>query len=239
MTISSFRPARLSFLALLAALPLIVSGCAQTEERRITFATWKQAAPVPQARLAEVPIHHAVAFRTTGGALSDTEREALSIFLRRNSIAPGGRVTLSAAMPSGANAAELGARLTAVRNELANLGYPSATLPPGTSAGAGLPPDAVVVTARVLAVAAVPCPGYNVPIQLDLEHRPILSPGCATAVNFGLMVANPADLQTGQPLSPADGQAVVPSIERYRANEVWPASNSSSGVPFRESTSSQ
>ena len=239
MTISSSRPVRLSLFALLAALPLVVSGCAGDEERRITFATWKQAEPVPQARLAEVPVHHGVAFPATEGALSDTEREALTIFLRRNGIAPGGRVTLSAALPSGGDAAMLGARLAAVRTELADLGYSSATLPPGTSAGTDLPPDAVVVTARVLAVAAIPCPGYNTPIQLDLEHRPILSPGCANAVNLGLMVANPADLQTGQPLSPADGQAVVPAIERYRADVVWPESDGPSTVPFRETTNGE
>lgn len=229
---------RLLLLGLVALPPLALGGCAAEDERaRITFATWKQAEPVPQPQLAEVPVHHAVAFSAADGELSDTEREALTIFLRRNGIAPGGRVTLSAALPSGGDAAVLGARLAAVRTELADLGYSSATLPPGTSAGAGLPPETVVVTARVLAVAAIPCPGYNTPIQLDLEHRPVISPGCANAVNFGLMVANPADLQGGQVFGPADGAAVVPQITRYRADEVWPASEAPSTVPLRTTTS--
>jgi pilus assembly protein CpaD len=94
-----------------------------------------------------------------------------------------------------------------------------------------------VVTARVLAVGAIPCPGYNTPIQLDLEHRPELSPGCANAVNLGLMVANPQDLQGTNTLAPADGAAVLPSIDRYRTGQVYPNSNSSSTVPFRTETS--
>lgn len=239
MTRSTSRLSRLSLLGAAVVLSLTIGGCADDEARRITFATWKQAEPVPQPQLVQIPVHHTVAFPAAGGAMSETEREALAIFLRRNAIAPGGRVTLSAALPVGADATMLGSRLSAVRTELAGLGYGSATLPPGTSAGGALPPDTIVVTARVLAVGAVPCPGYNTPIQLDLEHRPVLSPGCANAVNLGLMVANPLDLQGLQTLAPADGAAAVPQIERYRAGETWPSGSPASSVPFRTSTNGQ
>jgi pilus assembly protein CpaD len=231
---------RFTRIGLIGSLALFVlAGCASEDEaRRITFATWKQSEPVPQPQLVQVPVHHTVAFPASQGAVSETEREALGIFLRRNGIAPGGRVTLSASLPSGADATVLGTRLAAVRTELAALGYSSATLPPGTSAGAALPPDTIVVTARVTAVGAIPCPGYNTPIQLDLEHRPILSPGCANAVNLGLMVADPQDLLGQRTLAPADGAAVIPSIDRYRADEVWPAGAPANNVPFRTDTSS-
>lgn len=239
MTASLSRFARLGLLGTVALLSLAVAGCAGDDEaRRITFATWKQAEPVPRPQLVQVPVHHTVAFATANGSVTETEREALAIFLRRNDVAPGGRITLSAALPSGNDATVLGSRLSAVRAELAALGYGSATLPPGTSAGAALPPDSIVVTARVLAMGAIPCPGYNEPIQLDLEHRPILSPGCANAVNLGLMVANPQDLLGQQTLAPADGMAVIPHIERYRADEVWPSGSPASNVPFRTDTSS-
>ncbi len=239
MTHSGSRVFRLTLLGAVAVLSLALGGCANDEARRITFATWKQAEPVPQPQLVQVPVHHTVAFPVAAGAMSDTEREALAIFLRRNGIAPGGRVTLSAALPAGADAAILGNRLSAVRTELAALGYGSATLPPGTSAGTTLPADTIVVTARVVAVGAIPCPGYNTPVQLDLEHRPVLSPGCANAVNLGMMLANPQDLQGQQSLAPADGAAAALHIERYRAGQTWPSGEAASGVPFRASSSSQ
>lgn len=237
MTQSSSRPVRLALLGAVALLPLFVAGCADPDQARWnTYATWKQAEPVPQPQLAQVPVHHSVSFAGAGSDLSDTEREALNLFLQRNGIAPGGRVTLSGALPSDGDAAKLGARLAAVRTELAELGYSAATLPPGSSAGSELPPDAVVVTGRVLAVLPPECPGYNTPIQFDLEHRPILSPGCATAVNLGLMIANPNDLQGTTPLAPADGAATVPSVERYRQGQVYPQSEPSPTVPFRTTT---
>lgn len=238
MTRSSPLLRRAGLVGCSVLLAISLAGCANEEPRRITYATWKQAAPVPTPQLNQVPIHHAVAFPSAGGALSDTEREALAMFLRRNDVAPGARVTLSAAMPTSGNAALLGSRIAAVRAALAELGYYSASLPPGTAAGGELPADGVVVTARILAVAPVPCPGYNTPIQLDLEHRPVLSLGCTQAVNLGLMLANPLDLQGQGPLAPADGAAVLPSIERYRTDQVWPASSSPSSVPFRTTTQS-
>jgi pilus biogenesis lipoprotein CpaD len=237
--ISASPISRLSLIGAAVLLSLVLGGCANDEARRITFATWKQAEPVPQPQLVQVPVHHTVAFPAAAGAVTETEREALAIFLRRNGIAPGGRVTLSAALPAGADAALLGSRLSALRTDLAALGYGSATLPPGTSAGTTLPPDTIVVTARVLAVGAIPCPGYNTPVQLDLEHRPVLSPGCANAVNLGMMLAYPQDLQGSRTLAPADGAAVAPQIERYRTGQTWPASNGPSSVPFRTSSSSQ
>lgn len=230
-----FRLTRLGLAGIAVLLPLAVGACTNDEPRRITYATWKQAEPVPQPQLVQVPVHHTIMFPASTGDFTEAEREALAIFLRRNGIEPGGRVTLSAALPTDGNAAVLGTRLAAVRGELANLGFGSATLPPGTSPGAALPPETVVVTARVLTVGAIPCPGYNTPIQFDLEHRPELSVGCANAVNLGLMVADPRDLQGTNDLSPADGAAVIPSIERYRTDKVWPESPQAPWqVPFRE-----
>ncbi len=39
---------------------------------------------------------------------------------------------------------------------------------------------------------------------------------CATAVNFGLMLADPQDLARGRDPGRADGEAVARSIESYR-----------------------
>jgi pilus biogenesis lipoprotein CpaD len=236
MTRNSTRSSRLAVAATAILLPLLLAGCAENDEaRRITFATWKQMDPIPQPRLAQTPVHHSVAL-TPSGEISELEREALEIFLRRNGVAPGSRVTLSAPLPADGNAEALGRRLIAVRKAMADLGVSAATLPPGTGAGSQLPAGSVMVTGHVLAVVQPSCAGYNTPIQLDLEHRPVIEPGCSTAVNLGLMLANPADLQNGQPLSPADGEATTPAIQRYRADQVWPESPPPSAVPFGTDT---
>jgi pilus assembly protein CpaD len=46
--------------------------------------------------------------------------------------------------------------------------------------------------------------------------------GCATTNNLGVMVANPADLERGRPLDPADAEAASLSIQRYRVGEIIP-----------------
>lgn len=218
-------------------LHLVLAGCAENDEpRRITLATWKQSDPIPQPQLNQVPVQHTVVVTPTG-EVSETEREALAIFLRRNGIGPGNRVTLSSSLPADGDTEALGRRLAAVRSALASFGLSAATLPPGTGAGAQHPSGTVTVTAHVLAVVPPTCPGYNTPITLDLEHRPVISPGCSNAANLGMMLANPADLQNGQALAPADGEATTLAIQRYRADKVWPDPPESSNlVPFRTST---
>ena len=64
----------------------------------------------------------------------------------------------------------------------------------------------------------------------------LISPGCSNAANLSLMLANPADLQNGQPLAPADGEATTPAIQRYRADKVWPDNPPPSQVPFSTET---
>ena len=57
-------------------------------------------------------------------------------------------------------------------------------------------------------------PGYD-PLNLPLSNL-----GCANAVNLGLMVADPGDLATTLPTSPADGTREAEAIARYRTDKV-------------------
>src|SRR3546814_3610685 len=65
---------RLSLIGAAVLLSLTLGGCANDEARRITFATWKQAEPVPQPQLVQVPVHHTVVFPAAAGAVTETER---------------------------------------------------------------------------------------------------------------------------------------------------------------------
>lgn len=56
--------------------------------------------------------------------------------------------------------------------------------------------------------------------------------GCATELNLRAMLADPADLDRGQELAPANGQPAVDAVERHRQGKLpSPPSLSSSAGP--------
>jgi pilus assembly protein CpaD len=199
-------------------LPLILIGCADsTDKRLMTYAGWRQSQPHPFPEAAQVPVRHAVRFTGADARMSDVEREALRIFLARNNVEEGSRVLVAGVGP----AALSDGRIASVRQALFELGHTGVATTPAAS---GVEPriDEIVVTAQVTTVINPTCPGYNAPIVLDFENRPIISPGCAVATNIGLMIAEPSDLIAGRPLAPADGEQQNLSIQRYRAGQVTP-----------------
>jgi pilus assembly protein CpaD len=60
------------------------------------------------------------------------------------------------------------------------------------------------------------CPDWTGEPGRNYANQPGSNWGCATAVNFGTMVANPADLARGHELLPGDGERLSRSINRYR-----------------------
>jgi pilus assembly protein CpaD len=206
-------------LAGLLCLAYLVAGCTATEERQVTYATWRQANPLPQSQVQPVPVSHTVTFAPLSQRLTDIEREALLRFLVQSKVQAGDTVMLTVVPPKPGQPDQTAARVTVLRSVLARL---------GVSAGAefasipGVSANEILVTAQILTVMAPDCPGYNTPIALDFEQRPFLNLGCANATNLGLMVADPADLEKGRPLPPADGEAAALSIQRYRAGKITP-----------------
>ncbi len=68
--------------------------------------------------------------------------------------------------------------------------------------------------------AARPCPQWT-DLPTD-PHSNIDSPylGCTNAANLRAMLANPADLDHGRPLGPADGGRAAQAVSDYRAGKV-------------------
>ena len=217
----------------LLCLAATLAGCGTQPGRHLTYATWQQSEPLPRLRVESVPISHEVAFAPRSTQLGEVEREALLRFLRQTRVRAGDTVVLTAAPPEPGRPDRSAARFDALRVELARLGVSTRTM---LGAVPGVSSDEVLITAQTLAVVPPDCPGYNAPIALDSEQKPILDIGCANAANLGLMVANPADLVRGRALRPADGEAAALSIQRYRAGQVWPLGESQDSVPFRMGT---
>jgi len=221
-----------SVLALCLA-PLAMSAC--TDHRLVTHATWKQQEAFAQPEVRRVDVQYVVPFAPQALDLSDVEREALAMFVRQNNLHPGSHVSVAAPSKTSTQAARSRNRLAAVRNELQRAGVSSTVVQaqPTTDQSTG---DEVVVFAQTVAVLPPDCPGYNTPITLDYEWRPMTRLGCANAVNLGLMVANPNDLAQGRPISPADGEAMALGVQRYRTAQTFPTGANQSNVPFRIST---
>ena len=111
-------------------------------------------------------------------------------------------------------------RLEAVRLFLADRGYHSALATEETGRVAALDEGEIGLT--VVKVMAV-LPDCDQPQPLE-PSRPdyVAGFGCATTSNLGVMVANPADLEHGRTLEPADAEAHSLGIQRYRVGEPTP-----------------
>lgn len=196
-------------------LPALVSGCDM--RRQIDYATWKQVEPFAEASAVTQELSHRVQFRANSAELSSAEKVALLAFLERQGINPGTRVVLRSETAHEGEAATVSDRLAVLRRVLVARSLDVEMAPPSMNGAA----EDVTVTAYKTAVAQIDCPGYNTPIELDQEWRPISNNGCANAINLGLMLENPSDLAAGRDLPPADGEQQTLSIQRYRTGQVF------------------
>jgi pilus assembly protein CpaD len=80
---------------------------------------------------------------------------------------------------------------------------------------------AVVEVGRYL-VTTPPCPNWSKAPGTDFTNSFPSNWACATQTNLGQMVANPSDLVSGQPLSPALGPTEVAAVDRYLTDRVKP-----------------
>ena len=83
-----------------------------------------------------------------------------------------------------------------------------------------MPANHAIVSIGRYAVTLPTCPNWSQSLASDFSNAITNYYGCATATNLGLMVASPADLVSGRPLAPPDGQPAVAAVERYMADRV-------------------
>jgi pilus biogenesis lipoprotein CpaD len=208
-----------SLLAAVALLPALLGAC--DDRRLITYATWKQTEAFEEPQAMVQQLSHTVRFKANSSELTAAEKAALLQFLERQSIQPGTKVVLRSETANETEAATVSDRLAALRRVLAGRSLDVEMAPPNPTGKA----EDVSVVAYKMAVTPIACEGYNAPIRLDEEWRPVWNMGCYNAVNLGLMLENPADLAGGRPLPPADGDGQTLSIQRYRTGQTYPPIN--------------
>ncbi|WP_421935149.1 CpaD family pilus assembly lipoprotein [Pelagibius sp.] len=214
-------------------LSLLAAGCAADPERspdaqavadvvNVVFhhGKWQQI-PAPENQADAILFQQSVFFSGTSAVLGEDGQQAVDALLLEAEPDPGTVVSLSAGDGDTPRYDRLTLqRLEAVRVALADRGY-----------------EAVLGDAP-----AVPAPGSQsnevrmsltkfMPILPDCDQAQPLEParpafdsafGCSNAHNLGVMIANPADLERGRLLEPADGELAAGSVRRYRLREIEP-----------------
>lgn len=166
-------------------------------------------APVVQP----LAVLHTVAFDPSSVVLTDTARDDLDLFMSRQQVDRMDRLTI-VVPDDGATARGRANRLTAY---LAYKRLDARVEVSPRRAG-----DGVRLLVERYQVTLPGCPDWTQPGGIEHGNQPHSNWGCATAVNLGLMVANPRDLAEGHDGGFGDGTAQVLGIERYRKDETKP-----------------
>ncbi len=177
----------------------------------------------PQSKLVEY--RHDVEFAAKRFSLSREQGRQLEAFVARIGVGYGDRVYVATASVEGVEAQTAG-RLAERRAESVSsfLGLNDVKIDAlvdnyGDGAQLG---DAVTVLIHRHVVGLPACPDWSDRSAKKATNQVANNWGCATASNFGVMVADPGDLVRGREAGPGDGQLLADSIYRYRRGETKP-----------------
>lgn len=187
-------------------------------ENALLTGTWQQIETVATLETQSVIQAHAIRFPVGTSELSTSERNRLITFLRSKNISRSDQILLDGLRSEDRGHLPLTReRIETLRLELANLGLRSHVAQNPITAQRAPDERVAVIVTRTL--VSLPDCRSDQPAR---GGRPSSLRDCANKTNLGLMVANPADLQSGAQGGPADGTASVLGIERYRRGEIIP-----------------
>jgi len=219
---------------------LMVSGCAETATgivlgTGVYYAANPDQLPledfsdVPEAREPRadlVQYGHDVAFAAGEARLTNGQRQRLDTFLARLEAGYGDRFYVVAGRGRKGEPKQAAARLAERRRqavmaflELRKLRVLPLRIEFGIDAPVG---EAVKVIVRRYVVTLPGCPDWTGRPGISFNNTPSSNFGCATAINLGLMVADPGDIVAGRHPGLMDGEFIARSIERYRKGETTP-----------------
>lgn len=222
-------------LSALFCLALAATGCAGDPERsedaqaiadtiNVVFhhAKWRQVPATPANHAETVVFEQRVGFQPQTALLDRTGTAAIDRLIAEAAPKPGDLVRLSVPGSDGTDTFDRMTlqRLESVRHALANRGYESALADSEVARVAALGEHEIGLTVtRTMAIL----PDCSQPQPLEPDP-PVFERGygCSNAYNLGVMVADPADLERGRPLDPADAERTALSVQRYRVGQEKP-----------------
>jgi pilus assembly protein CpaD len=211
---------RLLRTTLAAAACAVVSSCATPPE------DWSGVRQAPQARAEPATFRHTIRFQPNSARLPNPEQHRLETFLNQVRPEDADAIVLAVeplqAREGDERAVLLRLRQQEIMSALREAGAAAETV---FIDAAQAPVDSIVATVRTHVVALPECPDWSADPRRGGNNQPSSNWGCATAINFGIMIANPRDMIRGRGLSPADGERLARSIERYRNDKTTPLTN--------------
>jgi pilus assembly protein CpaD len=184
-------------------LGFTAAGCApQTSQ-------WSTVEAPKENKVSLVRFSHSVQFRPNDDRMNASETTRLAGFLRDQNVAYGDQILL---LPGDGPLAQR--RQEAVATVFRRGGL--RVLRDIQIEGVALDPNEVRIMVARHVVTPPPCPNWSKRPDEDFGNTPSSHIGCTTATNLGQMVANPSDLLSGEPTSPADGELSAFRVESYR-----------------------
>jgi pilus biogenesis lipoprotein CpaD len=169
---------------------------------------------------------HVVEFPAERFSFEGDQGRLLEGFLTRVEVGYGDRVYLQTGSPPEGLEEAAASRLAERRTEavlgflrLHDIGVTALLGDDGEGAASG---DTVTVFVHRYVVGLPACPDWTQQLWENQKNRPTSNWSCATATNFGMMVADPGDLVRGGEPGLTDGERIATSIERYRTGETAP-----------------
>ncbi len=228
---------------------LMVSGCVETDTGVVLgsgaylLAPFENFSEVPEARQPRadlVQYSHSVGFAAGEARLTNGQRQRLDAFLARLEGGYGDRFYVVAGRSRTGEPKQAAARL-AERRRQAVMAFLELrrlrVLPLRIEFGIDAPDrETVKLIARRYVVTLPGCPDWTGRPGVNFNNTPSSNFGCATAVNLGLMVADPGDIVAGRHPGLMDGEFVARSIERYRKGETTPLAGEDASTAEVETT---
>ena len=191
-------------------LMTLVTACAPE------ISQWSPDQNVKRNDVRWITFQHHVRFTDDGAELDETERRRLQSFLSRHDAGDNDRILIGSrgVRASGTDVRRASRRETAVAAELRKLRLPAGLLPdvPAKETWDG---TIKIVLGRYVVIPP-DCPDWTKRADGDPANRRSSNFGCASAVNLGLMVADPGDLVRGRTAGPADGATGARRYKAYR-----------------------
>ena len=191
---------------------------------------WSSAEAPRQTRVDFQRLTHTAGFAANATQLAQNEQESLGAFLQAAQVTTDDPVYLEGASGDRLSAA----RISTLARDLTRHGYSVATLPATPDA---VPRNALLVVVERYVVTPPDCPNWTKSQSGNHENAQASNFGCADATNLGLMVADPRDLVIGRPLGPAGAAQAGLAIQRYRAGQTTPLSNTAAGQIYGATSS--
>ncbi|TVS00251.1 MAG: hypothetical protein EA406_00895 [Rhodospirillales bacterium] len=203
--------------AVVLALVLPSAGCHRVED-------WSKVQPQPQPQVELTTLRHIVGFPPASHRLTAAEHGRLDTFIGRVQPATAESIIVAPGAPAPRDTWQAQRqRAEAVAAVLRRAGAPMVTVEAAAVPALGdLPAGSVMVAVRRYLVTLPACPNWSRNPRATYNNQPSSNWGCATAINFGLMLHDPRDLVRGRDLAPADGEHQARAIQRYRDDEIRP-----------------